>query len=100
MKGSEIMTVLGFFLGFILILQIFVLVGICRTNNKLNELESKVSVLNDLIVPAIGISSDNAVKIARILDMMGDTIVKIYDRKKYKKKKKEETFYADNESES
>jgi hypothetical protein len=87
--------ILGFFLGFVLILQIFVLVGICRTNNKLNELETKVSTLNDLIVPAIGANAENTIRITRILDTLADNLIKMVDRQK-KHEKKKDKIYADN----
>lgn len=88
------MTELGFF-WFIIILQIFILVGICRTNHKLNELESTVSRLNDLIVPAIGANAENTIKIIRILDRMADNLIKMVDKHK-KHKKKKDKIYADN----
>lgn len=68
------MIAIGVFLAIIILLQIFILVGICRKNYKLNEIDARVLNLNDLLVTGM--------------------------TKKKHKKKKEETFYADNESES
>ena len=93
------MTVLGFFLGLVIILQLFVLIGICRTNYKLEELDATVSRLNDLIVPAIGINSENTIKIIRILDQLADAVIDLQGKKKHKKKKGD-VIYADNEPES
>lgn len=90
------MAVLGFLLGLVIILQIFVLVGICRTNYKLDE-------LNDLIVPAISMNVTDMKDIKRNIGIMSDVVIETNGRlKKHKKhkKKKGEKFYADNESES
>lgn len=92
------MIVLGFLLGLVIILQAFILIGICRKNNKLNELETKISVLNDLIVPAIGANAENTIRITRILDTLADNLIKMVDKQKKHKKKKGDVFYADNES--
>ena len=86
------MTVLGFFIGLIVILQIIILVGICRTNNKLNELD-------DFTAQVHISSTKNTVYITRILNQMTDEIAKIRDKKKHKKKKGD-TIYANNKSES
>lgn len=93
------MTVLGFFLGLVIILQLFVLIGICRTNYKLNEIESRVSNLYDLVVTATGMNSENTIKIIHILDQLADAVIDLQGKKKHKKKKGN-VFYADNESES
>jgi hypothetical protein len=88
------MIAIYFLLGLVIILQTLVLVGICRTNNKLNELGLTISTLNDLIVPAIGAYTKS---ISYIVDQLTDIST---GTKKKHKKKKGETFYADNESES
>lgn len=89
------MTAVYFLLGLITFMQTLVLVGICRTNFKLIEIESRVSTLNDLIVPGIGANMEI------ITDVRNQLTDIVKSKKKYKKKKKEEyTFYADNESES
>lgn len=97
------MIVLGFLLGLVIILQIFVLVGICRTNYKLDELDVRVSTLNDLIVPAISMNVTDMKDIKRNIGIMSDVVIETNGRlKKHKKhkKKKGDTFYADNEPES
>jgi hypothetical protein len=94
------MIAIYFLLGLVIFMQTLVLVGICRTNNKLNELKSQVSTLNDLIVPSIGANVENTIRITRILDALADNLIKMVDRQKKHKKKKGETFYADNEPES
>lgn len=97
------MTVLGFFIGLIVILQIIILIGICRTNYKLDELNVRVSTLNDLIVPAISMNVTDMKDIKRNIGIMSDVVIETNGRlKKHKKhkKKKGEKFYADNESES
>lgn len=85
------MTVLGFFLGLVIILQLFVLIGICRTNYKLNEINARVSNLNDLLVSGIGSNMERTTTMLNLLSKM---------TKKKHKKKKGVKFYADNESES
>jgi len=88
------MIAIYFLLGLVIILQTLVLIGICRTNYKLNELESEVSTLNDLIVPAIGAYTKN---ISYIVDQLTDIST---GTKKKHKKKKGDVIYADNEPES
>lgn len=86
--------IIGFFLAIIILLQIFILVGTCRKNyklDKLDEIDARVSKLNDLLVPGIGINMERTTTILDLLSKM---------TKKKHKKKKGETFYADNESES
>lgn len=83
------MIILGFLLGLVIILQIFVLVGICRTNYKVSEIDADVSKLNNLIVPAIGANMES---IAHILDRLTD--IATGTKKKHKKKK--DKIYADN----
>jgi hypothetical protein len=56
------MIAIYFLLGLVIFMQTLVLVGICRTNNKLNELKSQVSTLNDLIVPSIGANVENTIR--------------------------------------
>jgi hypothetical protein len=94
------MTAVYFLLGLVIILQTLVLIGICRTNYKLNELDSTVSALNDLIVPAIGANAENTIRITRILDALADNLIKMVDKQKKHKKKKGDVIYADNEPES
>ena len=86
------MIVLGFLLGLVIILQAFILIGICRKNFKLNEIDARVSNLYDLVVTGIGTNMERTTK---ILDLLS----KMTDKKKHKKKKGAK-FYADNESES
>lgn len=84
--------VLALLLGIVIILQIFILVGICRKNFKLNVIGAQVSNLYDLVVTGIGTNMERTTK---ILDLLS----KMTDKKKHKKKKGAK-FYADNESES
>lgn len=79
------MIVLGFFLGLIIILQIFILISTCRKNYKLDLIGGEVSTLCDVVIPAIGTNMEISVE---------------KKHKKKHKKKKGEKFYADNESES
>lgn len=74
----------------VILMQLFILIGICRTNNKLNELDATVSRLNDLIVPSIGA---NMTYIRHILENE-PTSSKKEHKKKHKKKK--DKIYADN----
>lgn len=85
------MIILGFLLGLVIILQIFVLVGICRTNYKVSEIDADVSKLNNLIVPAIGAYTKS---ISYIVDQLTDVEVGTRSKKKHKKKK--DKIYADN----
>lgn len=89
------MIVLGFLLGLVIILQAFVLIGICRKNFKLDVIATEVSRLNDLIVPAIGANMENY---AHITDQLNDVNEKISGKKKHKKKKGDK-FYAGNGTE-
>lgn len=82
------MVVLGFLLGLIIILQIFILIGICRKNFKLNEIDARVSNLNDLLVTGVGTNMERTTEILNLLSKMT----------KKKKKKKGVDIYVDNES--
>lgn len=86
------MVVLGLLLGLIIILQIFILIGICRKNYKLDEIGALVSNLYDLAVTDISTNMERTTTILNLLSKMTD--------KKKHKKKKGENFYADNEPES
>lgn len=89
------MIVLGFLLGLVIILQAFILIGICRKNFKLDVIATEVSRLSDLIVPAIGANMENY---AHIVDQLNDAISETSSKKKHKKKHKKMKgkIYADN----
>lgn len=96
------MIVLGFLLGLVIILQAFILIGICRKNFKLDVIATEVSRLSDLIVPAISMNVTDMKDIKRNIGIMSDVVIETNGRlKKHKKhkKKKGDTFYADNEPE-
>lgn len=93
------MIVLGLLLGLIIILQIFVLIGTCRTNYKLHELEDLCLTENTNVVN-IGLISENMKRMTNVLNRMADALIEMVDKQKKHKKKKGGTFYADNEPES
>lgn len=86
------MIVLGFLLGLIIVLQIFILIGICRKNYKLDEINAETIELRNLIVRAIDANMQNY---THITDQLNDVISGTSSKKKHKKKK--DKIYADNE---
>lgn len=94
------MIVLGLLLGLIIILQAFILFGICRKNFKLDLIGAEVSKLCDLIIPAIGTNMENYAHVCDLLKIIDMEISVEKEHKKKHKKKKGAKFYADNEPES
>lgn len=85
------MIVLGFLLGLTIVLQIFVLIGICRKNYKLDEINAETIELRNLIVRAIDANMKNY---THITDQLNDVVSGTTSKKKHKKKK--DKIYADN----
>lgn len=83
----------------IFVLQIFVLIGICRTNYKLHELEDLCLTENTNTVN-LGLISENMKRMTNVLNRMADALIEMVDKQKKHKKKKGDKFYVDNESES
>lgn len=72
------------FLGLIIVLQIFILIGIYRTNDRLNELSSN---LTPTVLPnsvALGLISENMKRITNIFSQLADTINTMVDKLKAK----------------
>lgn len=76
------------FLGLIIVLQMFILIGICRKNYKLDKIDAEVSNLYDFVVTSVGTNTERT-------NRMVDLLSKMTDKKKHKKKK--DKIYADNE---
>lgn len=72
------------FLGLIIVLQIFILIGIYRTNDRLNELSSNLTptVLSNSV--ALGLISENMKRITNIFSQLADTINTMVDKLKAK----------------
>lgn len=72
------------FLGLIIVLQIFILIGIRRTNDKLDELSSTLTppVLSNSI--SLELIDENIKRITNIFSQLADTINTMVDKLKAK----------------
>lgn len=72
------MTVLGFFLGLIIILQMSILIGTCRINHKVDELR----LIGVTDMATLGLISENMQSITPIIDQQTNNIITILNKLK------------------
>lgn len=72
------MIVLGLLLGLVIILQAFILFGICRIKDKVDELR----LIEATDMATLGLIGENMQSITHIIDQQADNIITILNKLK------------------